>query len=108
MFLFLLDLVLTIVLEFCVHKFLIRAEKWQVILVFGVLLNGLTFPLAQMFIFEWGWPLLAVEGGIFVAEAIIISLIFKELGRGRAVLISLVANGFSWGLGTLLYVWGII
>lgn len=100
-------LILTIAVEYPVHRVWLRQHRWWTVLIACVLLNGFTHPLANYAILELRWNYFLVEALVTLSEALILALGWR-IPLGSALLLSLLANALSVGVGwlfALLTVW---
>jgi hypothetical protein len=90
---YILSLVLTTAVEFLVLWLLTRRPVRQV-LIYSILVNALTQPIATYVYQNVIGVLWLVEVGVVLVESVIIMLLFK-FRYGRAALLSLAANSVT-------------
>jgi hypothetical protein len=94
-------LLLTIGLEWLVYLLAFRKEPGK-LLLYSVLINASTEPLA-LFTYQNLLPnFWLVEAAVVMVESVIIALLFR-LPYRRAFLLALLANAFSAFAGVLLF-----
>jgi len=94
-------LLLTIGLEWLVYLLAFRKEPGK-LLLYSVLINASTEPLA-LFTFQHLLPdFWLVEAAVVMVESVLIALLFR-LSYRRALLLSLGANAFSALAGVLIF-----
>jgi len=99
----LIALVATIVIEFVVYAVAIRKDLGKLVL-YSVLINGFTNPLGNLlysYSYKIIYSIIYIEIGIFIAEIFLIKYLFG-IKYWKAVLISLIANLISFGVGIFL------
>lgn len=94
------NFLLTIFIEWPVQLLGLRRFSGGEVLLFGILINGLTWPLAMYAYFTLGWNFWLVEGIVFVVEGLLIGLYWR-IGIPRGLLISTIGNGLSMAAGLL-------
>ena len=90
-------LIITIILELFVFLFLIK-EKFKELLIGAILINSITNPLANSFLFL---GIIVIEFFVILTETFLIKYFFK-VGHLRAFITSLIANLISFIFGALL------
>lgn len=90
---------LTFIIELIVYFILVKEKKSKIVL-YCLLINAFTWPLAQITYSFYGFFWL-VEAGVFLIEGILISLLFK-INWKKAFIISLIANFLTSIFGFLL------
>jgi len=96
------NLLLTLVLELPVVVLFIRKPLGGVLLYF-LLVNTFTLPLATYVYWVWDWNFYLVEALVVVAEGLLYALYDRQkLPAWRAFLMALLANAFSAGMGVVL------
>jgi hypothetical protein len=97
--LYAISLLLTIVVETGVA--LLALPRWRRRLLLDVpLASLLTHPLATIAVRDLGWPLLPVEGGVVLAEALVFLLVTR-LDPRRALLLSIATNGATTAIAVV-------
>ena len=98
----LLTLALTVALEFMVYLLLVREKSWLKLLLYSLLVNSATQPLAlalyQNGVLGW-W---VVEGLVIVGETFLLSILLEKKLPG-SLRLSVIANSFSAIVGLLLF-----
>jgi hypothetical protein len=98
----LLTLALTVALEFLVYLLLVREKSWLKLLLYSLLVNSATQPLAlalyQNGVLGW-W---VVEGLVIVGETFLLSILLEKKLPG-SLRLSVIANSFSAIVGLLLF-----
>jgi hypothetical protein len=95
-------LLLTILLELPIFLPFWRKEGWWQAIAFCILINGFTNPLINLAIANWGWNVYALEVAVVVTEMLAAMVIFKAKFP-KSLLFSVCANGFSYGVGVILF-----
>jgi hypothetical protein len=98
MWLFLISLILTIILEFFVFL-IFRRDKILNIFIYAVVINLLTNPLANLF--NSYINILIIELFVFIIEIFLIKYLF-EVSYKKATLMSFSANLVSFLIGNFL------
>jgi hypothetical protein len=109
----------TVVLETPVVVWLTRGEDFSTArrVAIAVFANLATHPLVWFVFLPDADPLFGLAGGTrlvlaetwaLVIEAAVYFVVFRRLGVLRAFGVSLLANGFSFGVGLLLYHFSIL
>jgi hypothetical protein len=93
---------LTILFELPIFLLFWRKEGWLQAVLFCILVNGLTNPLLNLILLNSNVHVLVLEGCVVVVEMLIAMAVYKAR-LPKAFLFSLSANGFSYGLGVLLF-----
>lgn len=91
---------LTLLIELPVILLLLQSKRKQVLMI-AFLLNLFTWPLLHYIYFSSQANELLLEGAVFLAEGIGYQLFFRK-GWKTSLLISLLANGLSYGIGLLM------
>lgn len=91
---------LTLVLEMPLAVYGYRKE-WKAVFITCFLLNLFTWPLLHYFLLSTEWSLPLLEIGVLLVEMIGYRLIMRGSWL-RAFLVSLAANGLSYGLGIII------
>ena len=92
-----IPLICTIIIEFAVYLIAIRKNAIM-LLVYALLINGLTNPLVNLFFNIMSPTILVVEFFVIVVEVFLIKYLF-EIKYWKAILISLIANIISFVVG---------
>lgn len=93
-------LLLTIVIEYLVLFPLIRIDRIRLLLIV-ILINSFTNPLLNFILLYLSPPLLLLEGGVMVIEAVLLYLLSNVNWR-YALICSFCANGASLVVGKIL------
>jgi hypothetical protein len=96
---------LTILFELPIFLLFWRKEGWLHAILFCILVNGLTNPTLNLIILNTDVNVLVLEACVVVVEMLAAMAVFRS-GAGKAFLFSLLANGFSYGVGVLLFAIG--
>ena len=103
----LLNLLLTILAELPVHWIGLRKHPPLQVALVCLLLNGLTQPLATWFYFAFDLNYWAMEGGVILFEGLVLAFVWDEKTMLRrlavALLVSVIANAASIGLGAIIF-----
>ena len=95
---------LTLLLELPIVCWFFKPQ-WKYALLIGGLLNLFSWPLLHWFIYTTNLPIFILEIGVVLVEAIGFR-IFLTGSYKKALGVSLLANGFSYGVGLLInYLW---
>lgn len=93
-------LFLTLGIELPVVLFAYRKE-WKAALVSGLLINCFTWPILTLLFHYTGIPLLLLEAGVVITEAIAYRLLLYG-STGMALLVSFTANAASLLFGAAI------
>lgn len=93
---------LTFILELPVFLYFWKKEGYGQAILFCLLLNGFTNPILNTILLSSNINVWLLELGVFAVEAFAAWLIFKPK-IGKAILFSILANGFSFGMGQVLH-----
>lgn len=97
--------ILTLVLELPVVCLFYKRE-WRSALLIGSLLNLFTWPLLHILLYYTNINIHLLETGVALVEGIGYAIFMKGKWT-KAMLVSFLANGFSYGVGLLLTKFGI-
>ena len=95
-----LSLIITCFIEFLILWLFIQQDPAK-LLVYSILINCLTLPLASYNYFFLMDNLLLIEIGVIMAEAVLLKYLL-EIDYKKALIISLIANGITGVLGFIL------
>lgn len=95
-----LVLITTILIEFVV--LLLFFKDFKKVLLYSILINSLTNPLANLFYQNFGINVILIEVCVFLAEGFLIMLLFRTKWE-KAFLVSFVANLVSFLIGLILF-----
>ena len=93
------EFLLTLAIEFVILLVFFRIS-WFKVLGYGLAVNLLTWPMAQL-VYEVYRNLLLIELGVFIAEGFLIMLLFKAR-FGKAFIISFIMNLLSFIAGLII------
>ena len=96
----LLSFMLNIAIEYSIVILMIRNIKFPLSFVYILLINLLTWPIAN-YLIAIGISTPFTEVGVILAEGVLIVLLFK-IRYGKAFLASLIANVVSFLLGSFI------
>ncbi len=91
---------LTLLLELPIVLFAYRSQLSKVLII-DILLNLFTWPIITFLYINTHIPLLVMELCVFIIEGIGLK-IFLTGNWTKAMLVSFLANGFSWSVGLLI------
>lgn len=91
----LLNLLIVIAIELPVFVLFFKQE-WLTAVHFTVVLNAVTFATGSLLITRLGWDYYPVQLLLFVLETLVVYF-FWNVPAKKAFLISLIANGLSFG-----------
>lgn len=97
----LINLGLTILIETPIYWLFLRREKLWAVIVFSILLNAFTLPLATMAFNEMGANYYLVEFSVLAVEGLAVWIFWKQK-PGRAWLAAFAANFVSAATGILM------
>jgi len=92
--------ILTLLIELPIALLFFNRE-WKAALLIGFLLNLFTWPLLHIFLLNTGVDINILEIGVTITEAIGYKLLLRCNWK-KACLVSIIANGASYGTGVLL------
>jgi len=95
-----ISLIITVIIEFLIYLVVIRKKVWN-LLLYAVLINVFTVPLAYLFYGMYPSLFFFIEFVVFLVEAFLIGKLF-EIKWTKAALISLVANFITMMIGIVL------
>jgi hypothetical protein len=98
----LLYVLLTILFELPIFLLFWRKEGWLQTILFCILLNGFTNPILNLILPNFEVHVWILEGCVVLVEMLAAMFIFKASWQ-KALLFSFAANGFSYGLGVVLF-----
>ena len=93
---------LTVILELPIFLYFWKKEGYGQAILFCLLLNGFTNPILNTILMSSNASVWLLELGVFIVEAFAAWLIFRPK-VSKAVLFSILANGFSFGMGLLFH-----
>jgi hypothetical protein len=97
---FVLALGLTIIVEAFTYSWFFKGSSRR-IWIYSLLVNSLTLPVATVFYRFLHISYITVEFGVVVVESLLLSWLFK-ISLRRSIVIALVANSISAGLGLII------
>jgi hypothetical protein len=98
--LFCFALVFTIVCEFCILLVILRENPVKIGLT-TIIINILTNPLMNYLLLIHDVPVLILELGVICCEMVMIKYLLRLSWR-YALVCSILMNGISWMVGTLI------
>lgn len=88
------DLAWTLITEVPLFCLLLYRRGWVEVLIFAILINAFTNPLAHFVYLEWYWSWYLTEAAVWLTETLILWRYWK-MPLWKAALISLGVNAFS-------------